>query len=319
MPKICLNMIVKNEEKIIERMLESVYKIIDYFVICDTGSTDNTIEIIKNFFLKHRNIKGVIMKKKFENFEYNRNHALKFCEGFGDYILLLDADHILNYKESFLKKIKELNKDCYSIIQSTQNIDYQNIRLIKNHYKFYYKGYTHEVIMNDKVLEIEIFDESMVSINDIGDGFNKKNKLERDIMLLIKSIEDFPNDIRNYFYLANTYFSLQSYDLAQGYYLIRSKKGSWKQEIFYCYYRIGLIKIIKEEYSSAIEYFWEAYEVCPERSENLYYLYKLYKCLKKENLSKLTIKILKENKDKENFNFLFLDKNIIKEIQNLNF
>ena len=102
MPKICLNMIVKNEEKIIERMLESVYKIIDYFVICDTGSTDNTIEIIKNFFLKHRNIKGVVMKKTFENFEYNRNHALKFCEGFGDYILLLDADHILNYKESFL-------------------------------------------------------------------------------------------------------------------------------------------------------------------------------------------------------------------------
>ena len=52
MTTICLNMIVKNEEKIIERMLNSVVRILDFFIIIDTGSTDRTIEIIQDFFFK---------------------------------------------------------------------------------------------------------------------------------------------------------------------------------------------------------------------------------------------------------------------------
>ena len=60
---ICLNMIVKNESKIITRLFDSVYKIIDYYCICDTGSTDDTIDIIKEYF-KGKNIPGEIIKKK---------------------------------------------------------------------------------------------------------------------------------------------------------------------------------------------------------------------------------------------------------------
>ena len=49
-PKICLNMIVKNESKIIVRLLKSVLRFIDYFVIIDTGSEDDTIQTIHDFF-----------------------------------------------------------------------------------------------------------------------------------------------------------------------------------------------------------------------------------------------------------------------------
>ena len=48
--KICLTVICKNESKVIERMLNSVLPILDYYVIVDTGSTDGTQEIIENFF-----------------------------------------------------------------------------------------------------------------------------------------------------------------------------------------------------------------------------------------------------------------------------
>jgi glycosyltransferase involved in cell wall biosynthesis len=51
-PTLCLNMIVKNESRIISRLLESVAGVIDTYCICDTGSTDNTIDIIKTFFDK---------------------------------------------------------------------------------------------------------------------------------------------------------------------------------------------------------------------------------------------------------------------------
>ena len=45
-------MIVKNEEHIIEETLECMKKYIDYYIIADTGSTDNTKLVIKNFFDK---------------------------------------------------------------------------------------------------------------------------------------------------------------------------------------------------------------------------------------------------------------------------
>ena len=79
--KIVLNMIVKNESNIIERLLKSVYKLIDGYCICDTGSTDNTIDIITDFFNK-KEIKGYVLKHKFKNFGYNRNWSLINVEFF---------------------------------------------------------------------------------------------------------------------------------------------------------------------------------------------------------------------------------------------
>ena len=49
LPKLYLNMIVKNESRIIIRLLRSILPIIDGYCICDTGSTDNTIELIETF------------------------------------------------------------------------------------------------------------------------------------------------------------------------------------------------------------------------------------------------------------------------------
>src|ERR1700722_1540445 len=51
---ICLNMIVKNESKVIRRCLQSVLPFIDTWVIVDTGSNDGTQKIIKDFMLEHQ-------------------------------------------------------------------------------------------------------------------------------------------------------------------------------------------------------------------------------------------------------------------------
>jgi glycosyltransferase involved in cell wall biosynthesis len=93
-PKLCLNMIVKNESRIIRRLLESVANVIDAYCICDTGSTDDTIQIINDFF-KERGIHGNITREPFRDFAHNRSFSLKQCESMQvDYILLLDADMI---------------------------------------------------------------------------------------------------------------------------------------------------------------------------------------------------------------------------------
>ena len=72
-------MIVKNESKIIERCLESVSKFIDYWVICDTGSTDKTREIIKDFF-KKKNIPGELHQHVWKSFSFNRNLGLEIAK-----------------------------------------------------------------------------------------------------------------------------------------------------------------------------------------------------------------------------------------------
>ena len=64
---LCLNMIVKNESNIIKRLLDSVISIIDSYCIWDTGSTDDTVKIITEYF-NNKNIPGKVVSEPFKNF-----------------------------------------------------------------------------------------------------------------------------------------------------------------------------------------------------------------------------------------------------------
>ena len=143
LPTLCLNMIVKNESKIITRLLESVCKIIDTYCICDTGSTDNTIELIATYF-KQKNIRGKIVSEPFKNFFHNRNVSLQHCAGMSDYILFLDADMIFEIK-NFDKEIL-LKADSFSILQGSDDFFYYNMRIVRNNGLYSYSGVTHEYI-----------------------------------------------------------------------------------------------------------------------------------------------------------------------------
>ena len=62
-----------------------------YWVICDTGSTDNTKELIIDFF-KEKNIKGELVEHKWTDFGYNRSIALTAAYNKSDYVFIFDAD-----------------------------------------------------------------------------------------------------------------------------------------------------------------------------------------------------------------------------------
>ena len=98
LPNITLCLIVKNEEKYLSECLESVKDVVDEIVLVDTGSTDNTIDIAKNFG-------AVIYNYKWTNdFSAARNYAL--TKSTGNWIFYMDADERLSYKSiNELKKI----------------------------------------------------------------------------------------------------------------------------------------------------------------------------------------------------------------------
>jgi len=286
-PTLCLNMIVKNESKIIERFLTSVAPWIDSYCICDTGSTDNTIEIIRAFFEK-ANLPGKIVQEPFRNFGYNRSFALKECESIetgADYILLLDADMIFQVapnitKEKLCRCLTRAESFC--IFQGTESLIYKNIRIVKNRSNMSYIGATHEYVNIPNSKPSGLIDKKEVFIKDIGDGGSKQDKFLRDIRLLTQGIIDEPQHIVRYtFYLANSYRDSEQPELAIETYKKRVSLGvslgGWFEEVWQSHYNIGNLYFKMGDHANAIFHWLEAYQVHPERVENLYQIISFYR------------------------------------------
>ena len=307
-PTLCLSMIVKNESRIIRRLFDSVLSIIDSYCICDTGSTDNTIQVIEDYF-KEKGIPGKIVNEPFKNFCHNRNFALQACIGLSDYVLFLDADMILEVKQ-FDKSI--LGKaESFNILQGNDSFYYQNLRIVKNNGLYKYVGVTHEYIDTPQNNTIFYLDKNDIFIRDIGDGGSKNDKFERDIRLLLDGIKEEPNNMRYYFYLANSYYDCGRFGEAINVYKKRIEFGGWKEEVWYSYYRIGLCFKNMNKFADALFYWLEGYNYYPERLEGIYEIIKHYRfaskhklCLKFYNLAK---EILDKNENRDSYLFLHND------------
>lgn len=318
LPTICLNMIVKNESKIITRMLDSVYDIIDSYVICDTGSTDNTIELIHHYFQEKniatkRHVFGMVIEEPFQDFGYNRTFALKACELLkqkADYILLMDADMKLRMNITPIQLKSRLTKNAYYFFQGSEGFFYKNVRIVKNHFKFTYWGTTHEYIKSPEgveVGEIPLFDRNEIFIRDIGDGGSKTTKFERDIDLLQKGLESIPNNDRYTFYLANSFHDKGDLENAITTYKKRIEIGGWAEEVWYSHLAIARCQKRLENYSEFVNYLLLGYDSFPYRIENIYELVKYYRETSKHHLAYafylLADNVRKQNKHHNDFLF----------------
>ena len=100
LPTIGLSIIVKNESKVIERMLNTVHPILDYYCVIDTGSTDGTQDIVRKFF-EEKGIPGEVIDHKWVNFQDARNTALEAVKGKTDFGFWIDADEQLTFDPGF--------------------------------------------------------------------------------------------------------------------------------------------------------------------------------------------------------------------------
>ena len=317
-PRICLSMIVKNESKIIKRLLDSVVDTIDTYCICDTGSNDNTEEIIKTYF-QQKQIPGIVIHEPFRDFGYNRTYALEACNAIlAEYILLLDADMVFwknpdpTGSNSLKNLLKETNMDAYYIFQGNDTYYYKNVRLVRNNMGFTYWGVTHEYVKNPTpntlVYQLE---KSTVFIKDIGDGGAKTDKFLRDIRLLEKGLEELPNNDRYLFYLANSYKDSNQYEKAIETYQKRINVGGWIEEIWHSYFSMGKCWKQLGNMNNAIISWMNGYQVYPNRIENLFEIIEHYRYEGKNQLAYLFYSIAdrmrKEHPERE---YLFMQKDI---------
>jgi len=280
--KLCLNMIVKNESRIIRRLMESVVSIIDSYCICDTGSTDDTIEIIRDFMTSAGKM-GEVYSEPFKNFGYNRTHALERAALWAEHALLLDADMKLVISPEF--SANNLTADVYTILQRNGGLDYFNTRIVRTGVGIRCVGPTHEYydVPGGKVTE-QI--KSLV-IEDIGDGGAKADKFERDVRLLLQGLEDEPGNVRYMFYLANSYRDLGRHSLAAEWYKKRFEAGGWIEEVFYAAFELGNMHKILGNTAEAIYWWMEAYNHHPKRAESLYEIVKHYRIVGKQKIGQV--------------------------------
>ena len=174
---ISLCMIVKNEEKILARCLDTVADLVDEIVIVDTGSADRTKEIAAGYTDRIFDFKWV------DDFSAARNFA--FSKASMDYIYSADADEVLSeenrdrfrlLKETLLPEI-EIVQMKYSNqlqFQTVYNFDEEyRPKLFKRKRDFVWEEPIHEMVR----LEPVVFDSDIV-ITHLPENSHAKRDLE---------------------------------------------------------------------------------------------------------------------------------------------
>lgn len=289
---ICLAMIVKNESKVIVRCLKSVLPIIDYWIICDTGSTDGTQEIIKNFF-KENDVKGELYEHPWFNFAKNRSLCMEKVRRKCDYIITLDADEVFKYSDDF--EMPLLTMDGYYIWTRNNLFEYQRIQLVSDKRDWCYKSILHEHIeaLDQKDNPVKIGYINGIVNYPSPDGFRSsdKNKFKKDALTLEQGLLDEPDNARYRFYLAQSYRDSFDYDKAIENYQIRSKMEGFVEETFYAKYELGLCKLrLGKPFEEFAGYLLSAYSFRPTRLEPVH---KLVRYCRMNNMAVMAWKMFK--------------------------
>ena len=245
-PKLCLNMIVKDEAHIIKETLENVIKYgVDYYVISDTGSTDNTKEIIKEFF-DVKGIAGEIYDDKWEDFGHNRSLAFQHAKGKSQYIWVIDADDLVVGNLYFPS---DMNHDAYTLTYG-KDFTYHRMQLFRNDrgINWKYEGVLHEYPVCDKPTYSKGHIEGNYHIDSrrLGARSQNPNKYLNDALTFEKDLLKNPDNERSMFYCAQSYFDHgqmskdpQYYERAISWYKKRIAIGRWWEEVYYSYLRMG--------------------------------------------------------------------------------
>jgi glycosyltransferase involved in cell wall biosynthesis len=272
--RLCLNMIVKNESARIVRALASVAPHISCYVIADTGSTDDTVELIRAFFAATASeakfaIPGEIVHCKFKDFSQARNKALFAAQKSKlefDYILLMDADMELKIVDpTWVDDIK--GAPAYDMYQVAGALHYQNRRLVKRGEQNGYLGVTHEYL---NVETGGCLPAAKAFFYDHADGANRPEKFKRDIALLKDGLKEEPKNERYMYYLAQSYRDAGKPEKAEKWYRRRIAAGGWDEEVWSAQYMVGHCRKDQGDEAGFIRESQIAYNMRPSRAEPLY-------------------------------------------------
>lgn len=265
-PTICLNMIVKNESHIIHELVASVAPLIDSWVIVDTGSTDGTQDLLRHL-MAERGIPGELHERPWRNFGHNRSEAIALAQGHADYILVMDADDVIEGSVEFSR----LSHDTYTM-RFHDGITYWRRQLFRNGVPWHYVGVLHEVAMCDvPFTQAHLEGDYRIVSRRLGARNQDPEKYARDAEILLAEVNRNPTDSRAIFYLAQSYRDAGDLAQARRWYERRAAMGGWEEEVYCSLYNAAeAMDRQGEPWPDVQEAYLKAWSFRPVRAEPLY-------------------------------------------------
>ena len=301
-PTICLNMIVKDEADIIKNTLMNLCSKIkfSYWVICDTGSTDTTKEIIIEFF-KEKDISGELHDVPWRDFGYNRSKALEFAYKKSDFLLHFDADDRI---EGNLVLPNLLEKGYGYHMKFGSGVNWKRMPLVDNHIKWYYEGVMHEIIATKEHYETKLIEgDYFIATNVEVSARNKRGSLKfvDDAKLLEEAFEKKDHlQTRYCFYCAECWRFSGNKENAIKWYKKTLTLLGWIQERYWSCFQLGHLYRDLNEPEKSFYYYALSYEYDDNRQEALYEIIHKSRLAGKHNIALAYYKLLKPIKDKGN-------------------
>ena len=269
MKTICLNMIVKNEAHVIINTFNNILNSIklDYWVISDTGSTDNTQNIIINYF-KEKNIPGELVHHEWKDFGYNRTKALEAAFNKSDYLLIFDADD--SFHGNFV--LPNLTADSYHL-QFGKHFTYLRPQLVNNRKRWEYKGVLHEfIVCKDPTKPHEvILGDYYIDSGKTGDRSKDPDKYLKDALILSKAFENEKDQgmkCRYAFYCAQSYKDYNKPLEAIEWYK-KCLKDNWNQEKYFSCLMIAEQNLKINNPTESLKYWIKSSEYDSERIDGI--------------------------------------------------
>jgi glycosyltransferase involved in cell wall biosynthesis len=275
--RIGLCMIVKNEAHVMRRCLDSVRPLLDYVLVEDTGSTDGTQGVIRAW-LAETGMAGEVIDEPWQDFAFNRTHALERLRERGDidYALVIDADDSLVYEPGFDATAFRagLDADVYWIQIRHGGLLYRRPQLLRNALPFRYRGVLHEFVVQPD--GVRGADAQGLHMHYGGGGARSQDpdKFRRDAELLENALRSEPDEFlrsRYTFYLAQSYRDAGVLERALELYLQRADMGFWPQEIYVALYKAAWLRERPHhDPQTVLDAYRRATEALPERAEALH-------------------------------------------------
>lgn len=279
MPGICLNMIVKNETKVLGRLFRSVKDFIDYYVIVDTGSTDGTPEFIRQQMDAY-GIEGEVHIREWVNFGANRDEALKlaYAGGRNRWALLIDADEELGCSDPGFFGTMQPGV-TYQLEKRHDKMRYALPALIDlTRTRWQWQGALHECLVDLDGNARRMRCDDVWVIYHAGEGARShgvsvREKFLRDAAVLEREVAGDPDNPRNRFYLAQSYRDAGELQAAYDNYRIRAGMSGWDQESYVAQFEAGrAARALGLPHGTVLEELLAAYDMRPTRAEPLHEL-----------------------------------------------
>jgi len=276
-------MIVKDEAHVIERCLRSVLPFIDKWIISDTGSTDETMDIVRRVLAGKP---GTLIERRWRNFAHNRNESLELAAAVADYVFFIDADETAILTEAFDKS--SLTHDGYYLTCEYDDTRFARVALISTRLRWTWKGVLHEFLESDRSAEFGTLEQPRIRIAHEGARSRDPDTYVKDAQVLEEALASEPDNTRYVFYLAQSYKDAGKPAKAREVYARRALMGGFDEEVWYAKYQLGVLAerldLPPAEVSRA---YLEAWEFRPSRAEPLLALARYHRLRDEFNLGVL--------------------------------